>query len=93
VSAPRHPRGLARFALPEFASHIGWYRSKIAKIESGERRIDVAEFITIADTLKIEPGYQEVALTKGVHTMGGIDSFLKTSLDAWDDVSIRSADG
>ena len=45
----------ANLTQEQFADRIGWHRSKIAKIESGERRMDVAEFITIADTLKIEP--------------------------------------
>ncbi len=39
----------------QIAARIGWHRSKIAKIEAGERRLDVAEFITIAGALKMEP--------------------------------------
>ena len=39
----------------DLANHLGWHRSLIAKIESGERRIDVAEFITIAGALNVEP--------------------------------------
>jgi transcriptional regulator with XRE-family HTH domain len=37
------------------ADHLGWHRSRIAKIESGERRIDVAEFISIAKAMKVDP--------------------------------------
>jgi DNA-binding XRE family transcriptional regulator len=39
----------------QLAAGIGWHRSKIAKIESGERRLDVPEFITISNALNIEP--------------------------------------
>ena len=39
----------------QLAQHVGWHRSKIAKIESGERRLDVPEFIMIAAALRIEP--------------------------------------
>ena len=45
----------AKLTQEQFSAHIGWHRSKIAKIESGERRVDVPEFIAIAYTLKIEP--------------------------------------
>jgi transcriptional regulator with XRE-family HTH domain len=37
------------------ANRLRWHRSRIAKIESGERRIDVPEFITIANGLNIDP--------------------------------------
>jgi transcriptional regulator with XRE-family HTH domain len=33
----------------------GPHRSTLAKIEAGERRLDVAEFISIAGALKVEP--------------------------------------
>ena len=45
----------ANLTQEQLASRIDSYRSMIAKIESGERRLDVPEFITIADALKIEP--------------------------------------
>jgi transcriptional regulator with XRE-family HTH domain len=38
------------------AKVLGWHRSRVAKIESGERRIDVPEFIAIANGLNIDPG-------------------------------------
>jgi transcriptional regulator with XRE-family HTH domain len=37
------------------AAELGWHRSRVAKIECGERRVDVPEFIAIAIALKIEP--------------------------------------
>jgi transcriptional regulator with XRE-family HTH domain len=52
VSASRREANLTQEQL---ADRIGWHRSKIARIESGERRLDVAEFIEIADALKIDP--------------------------------------
>jgi transcriptional regulator with XRE-family HTH domain len=45
----------ASMTQEDLANRLGWHRSRIAKIESGERRIDVAEFITIAGALKVEP--------------------------------------
>lgn len=37
----------------DLARRLGWHRSRIAKIESRERRIDVPEFIAIAAALLI----------------------------------------
>ncbi|MBS0420714.1 MAG: helix-turn-helix transcriptional regulator [Proteobacteria bacterium] len=39
----------------DLANQLGWHRNRIAKIESGERRIDVPEFISIANALGIAP--------------------------------------
>jgi transcriptional regulator with XRE-family HTH domain len=39
----------------DLALRLGWHRTRIAKIESGERRIDVPEFINIANALNIAP--------------------------------------
>jgi transcriptional regulator with XRE-family HTH domain len=52
VAASRREAGLTQEQL---AGRIGWHRSKIGKVEAGERRLDVAEFITIAEALEIEP--------------------------------------
>jgi transcriptional regulator with XRE-family HTH domain len=52
IAASRRDAGLTQEQL---AAGIGWHRSKIAKIESGERRLDVAEFIAIAEALQVEP--------------------------------------
>ncbi len=46
---------LNRLTQDQLAARIGWHRSRIAKIESGERRVDVAEFIRIAEALAMEP--------------------------------------
>jgi len=39
----------------DMAKALGWHRSRVAKIESGERRVDVPEFIFIAHALDIDP--------------------------------------
>ena len=39
----------------DLAKILGWHRSRIAKIESGERRIDVPEFVAIANGLNVDP--------------------------------------
>lgn len=48
-------RRAAKMTQEELAHRIGWHRTKIAKMESGERRIDVPEFILIASALNIDP--------------------------------------
>lgn len=45
----------ARMTQEELANQLGWHRSRLAKIESGERRIDVPEFISIANALNVAP--------------------------------------
>jgi transcriptional regulator with XRE-family HTH domain len=45
----------AHMTQEHLAHRLGWHRTRIAKIESGERRIDVPEFITIATGLNIDP--------------------------------------
>jgi transcriptional regulator with XRE-family HTH domain len=45
----------ANMRQEDLADCLDWHRSKIAKIELGKRRIDVAEFITIAQALSLDP--------------------------------------
>lgn len=52
IVASRHE---AKLTQEDLADRLGWHRTRIAKIESGERRIDVPEFIVIADALQIPP--------------------------------------
>jgi len=40
----------------ELAERLGEYQSFIARIEKGQRRIDVCEFLKIAEVLKFNPG-------------------------------------
>jgi transcriptional regulator with XRE-family HTH domain len=39
----------------ELAERLGWSRSKVAKIEQADRRIELPDFILIARALDIEP--------------------------------------
>ena len=52
IAATRREAGLTQEQLAE---RLGWHRSTLAKIEAGERRVDVPEFIAIAGALKVEP--------------------------------------
>ena len=45
----------ANLTQEQLANRLGWHRTRIAKIEAGERRIDVPEFITVANGLNIDP--------------------------------------
>lgn len=45
----------AHVSQDDLAKRLGWHRSRIGKIESGERRVDVPEFITIARALSLNP--------------------------------------
>ncbi len=45
----------ANMTQEDLALRLGWHRTRIGKIESGERRIDVPEFINIANALNIAP--------------------------------------
>jgi transcriptional regulator with XRE-family HTH domain len=40
----------------ELATRLGQYQSFDARLESGERRVDVVEFIELAEILKFDPG-------------------------------------
>ena len=44
-----------RLSQERLAKILEWHRSRLAKIESGERRIDVPEFINIANGMNIDP--------------------------------------
>jgi hypothetical protein len=39
----------------ESAKGLGWAHSFVGKIESGERRWDVVEFVAVAKALKVDP--------------------------------------
>ena len=38
------------------ADRPGWPQSIISKVEQGERRLDVIEFLEVARALKVDPG-------------------------------------
>ncbi len=52
LAASRREAGLSQ---DDLALRLGWHRTRIAKVESGVRRVDVAEFIAIANALNIPP--------------------------------------
>jgi transcriptional regulator with XRE-family HTH domain len=64
LAATRREAGLTQEAL---ARRLGWHRTRIARIESGERRIDVPEFIAIA------AGLQMSALTLLARVLSWVD--------------------
>ena len=39
----------------DLAARIGEYQSFVARLESGQRRIDVVEFLELADAVGIDP--------------------------------------
>jgi transcriptional regulator with XRE-family HTH domain len=53
----------------ELAARLGRHQSFVAKYEGGERRIDVIEFMEIAEALDASP----VALMKSLHKSGRTD--------------------
>ena len=50
--AKREAVGLTQAAL---ANRLGEYQSFVARVESGQRRIDVIEFLDIANALGFDP--------------------------------------
>ena len=38
----------------ELAEQIGWQQTDVSKVERGERRLDLVEFLQFADVLKID---------------------------------------
>lgn len=44
-------REAARMTQAELAARLGEYQSFVARLESGQRRVDVVEFIKFAETL------------------------------------------
>ena len=49
-------REAAGMTQAELASRLGVYQSLIARLESGQRRVDVIEFLEIARVLGFDPG-------------------------------------
>jgi transcriptional regulator with XRE-family HTH domain len=48
-------RETAGLTQTEFAEKLGEYQSFVARLESGQRRVDVIEFLALADILDFDP--------------------------------------
>jgi transcriptional regulator with XRE-family HTH domain len=48
----RKTRGLSQMALAE---RLGWLQTAVSKYERGERRLDVVEFVAVAQALEVDP--------------------------------------
>lgn len=57
-------RTAAGLTQAEFAAKLGEYQSFVARVESGQRRIDVVEFLELADALGFNPARIITALAK-----------------------------
>jgi transcriptional regulator with XRE-family HTH domain len=48
----------------ELAARLGEYQSFVARLESGQRRIDVVEFLEISSALNFDPAREVSKLSK-----------------------------
>ena len=48
----------------DLAARLGEYQSFVARLESGQRRIDVVEFLELADALGFDPARTMSTLKK-----------------------------
>ena len=48
-------REAAGLTQADLAARLGEYQSFVARLESGQRRIDVVEFLELADALEFDP--------------------------------------
>ena len=57
-------RDRAKLTQSELAARLGKPQSFVSKYESGERRLDVVEFILVCNALEVEPAPVLKRLTK-----------------------------
>jgi transcriptional regulator with XRE-family HTH domain len=57
-------REAAGMTQADLAARLGEYQSFVARLESGQRRIDVVEFVDLADALGFVPAKAISALKK-----------------------------
>jgi transcriptional regulator with XRE-family HTH domain len=76
LQSPRHKaliemlvakREAVNLTQADLAEQLGEYQSFVARLESGQRRVDVVEFIRIAEVLKFNPA-KAVSLLQSKHT-------------------------
>ena len=59
-------REAAGFTQADLAGRLGEYQSFVARLESGQRRIDVVEFLELAEALGFDPSKAISALKKAI---------------------------
>lgn len=59
--AKREAEGLTQADL---ANRLGEYQSFVARLESGQRRVDVVEFLDLSEALGLDPAKAVAALRK-----------------------------
>jgi transcriptional regulator with XRE-family HTH domain len=57
-------REAAGLTQTELATRLGEYQSFVARLESGQRRIDVVEFLDIAEALGFDPAKAVITLKR-----------------------------
>lgn len=57
-------REAAGLTQADLADRLGEYQSFVARLESGQRRIDVVEFLDLAEALGLDPAKAVAALRK-----------------------------
>ncbi|MCB5205451.1 helix-turn-helix domain-containing protein [Neorhizobium sp. T786] len=55
VALLKKSREAASLTQAELASKLGEYQSFVARLESGQRRVDVIEFLELARILRFDP--------------------------------------
>lgn len=57
-------RNKLKLTQAQVAARLGEYQSFVARLESGERRVDVVEFLELAEILEFDPAQAIARLTE-----------------------------
>ena len=57
-------REAVRMTQADLAARLGQYQSFVARLESGQRRVDVTEFLELSEVLGFDPAKAVSALRK-----------------------------